>query len=110
MFGRGNRCRWWYRMTGMPGWLGFGYRPMYGQFMPMGYPQQAPMTYPKMTPEDEIRMLEEDEQILEDELKMLEDEKKMHENDLNQVRERIKELKKKNESGRMKGTTKKGGA
>jgi len=94
MFGRGNRCRWWYRMTGMPGWMRFGYGHIYNPFMPMGYPQQAPMTYPKMTPEDEVRMLEEEQQILEDELKMLEEEKKMRENGLNQIIERIKELKK----------------
>lgn len=92
-YGRGNRYRWWYRTTGMPGWMRFGYLPMYNPFIPMGYPPRVSMAYPTMTPEDEIRMLEEEEQVLEDELQMLEEEKKMREDGLKQIRERLKELK-----------------
>jgi hypothetical protein len=85
-YGRGHRHRWWYRATGMPGWMRYGYDPTYDPRYdpreydyppeeippmsppPMGYPPYLPMRQPRWSPEDELRMLEEEEQMLGEEL------------------------------------------
>jgi len=83
-YGRGNRYRWWYRATGLPGWMRFGYPPYMMryppfEYPPVDYPSSWPI-YPEMTPEDELNMLEEEKQMLEDELEA--------------IKERIEEIKK----------------
>ena len=85
-YGRGHRHRWWFRMTGIPGWMRYGYYPrfvprydskeyeyppdevppMYPP--PMGYPPDMPMRQPSWSPKDELKMLEEEEQMLQEEL------------------------------------------
>ena len=88
-YGRGNRHRYWYRRTGMPGWMRFEHDPRYDprgydyppppeempptEPVPMGYPPGRPMPYQRWTPEDELRMLEEEESMLEDGLKAIKD-------------------------------------
>lgn len=81
-YGRGRRHRWWYRRTGIPGWMRFGDDPGFDQgYDPREYdylsgeipplrspPFVPPMSQPRWTPEDELKMLEEEEQMLEDEL------------------------------------------
>ena len=65
-YGRGNRYRWWYRATGLPGWMRFGMLPPWNPwFTPWGMPPWYPEEIP---PEEELRMLEEERQMLEDEL------------------------------------------
>ena len=62
-YGRGNRYRWWYRLTGMPGWMRWGYPgPWFYPPVPgWGYPEDIP-------PEEELEMLEEERRMLEDQL------------------------------------------
>ena len=62
---RGRGYRWWFRATGLPGWMRFGY---------MGYPPFPPawppfhLGYYEPSPEEELQMLEEEKQFLEQEL------------------------------------------
>ena len=97
-YGRGRRHRYWYRMTGMPGWMrerfGPWYDPRYGPGYdvippeemppfhppPAGYPPYVPMREPRFAPKDELRMLEEEEQMLTE--------------DLEEIKKRIEELRK----------------
>ena len=97
-YGRGRRHRWWYRETGLPGWMRYGYDPRYGPRYdpreyeyapdeilpmyqpPMGKPPYMPMRQPRWSPEDELKMLAEEEQMLVDELE--------------EIKKRMKELKK----------------
>jgi len=60
----GRGYRWWFRLTGLPGWMRFGYYP------PWVYARgfAPPYVEPTLSPEDELRMLEEEKQILEDQL------------------------------------------
>ena len=78
-YGRGNRYRWWYRATGLPGWMRFGYPPYMMGYPPVENPPGWPI-YPEMTLEDELKMLEEEKQMLEDELEA--------------IKEKIEEIKK----------------
>lgn len=111
-YGRGNRYRWWYRMTGKPAWQRFGDDPRYDsrfdprnrdfddyppeeipplvppprEPIPERYPPYRPMPYhpyQRWTTNDELRMLEEEEKMLEDEL--------------NEIKKRIEDLKKEKE-------------
>lgn len=66
-WGRGFGWRWWWRVTGLPGWMRWGYPEF-------GYP---PYTY---QPEDELRFLEAMREDLEAELE--------------DIKKRIEELKK----------------
>jgi hypothetical protein len=66
-YGRENRYRWWYRATGLPGWMRFGYPPGIW-YPPVDYPVDWPISYPELTKKDELRMLEEEKQMLEDKL------------------------------------------
>ena len=76
-YGRGNRYRWWYRATGLPGWMRWEFvRPCYPWFTPWSMPPWYPEEIP---PEEELRMLEEERQMLEDELE--------------EIKKRIEELK-----------------
>ncbi|HEC80895.1 MAG TPA: hypothetical protein ENI42_00505 [Thermoplasmatales archaeon] len=80
-YGRGNRYRWWYRTTGLPGWMRQSYPPMWQPFM--GYP---PTWYPEPSAEEELRLLEEEKKMLEDELKEIE-------RRIEEVKKEIKEVK-----------------
>lgn len=76
-YGRGYRYRWWYRATGLPGWMRWG--PMYP--FPAYPPYGVPPWYPEeIPPEEELRMLEEERAMLEEELE--------------EIKKRIEELKK----------------
>lgn len=88
-YGKGRRHRWWYRKTGMPGWMTnrYGpwddprYEPGYDMIPPedmpplyppsMGYPPYMPRREPTLSPRDELKMLEEEEQMLGEELEEL---------------------------------------
>ncbi len=39
--GRGNRHRWMYKMTGLPGWIRFGFSPGWADRSPTGLPPAA---------------------------------------------------------------------
>ncbi|RLF36291.1 MAG: hypothetical protein DRN08_01580 [Thermoplasmata archaeon] len=77
-YGKGNRYRWWYRLTGLPGWMRFSYP--YMTYPLWGYPPFEHIPYTRISPEDELQMLEEERQMLEDELE--------------EIRRRIEEIKK----------------
>ncbi|HDM25257.1 MAG TPA: hypothetical protein ENG24_01510 [Thermoplasmatales archaeon] len=70
-YGRGYRYRWWYRATGLPGWMRFGYPPHVMWYPPVDYPGSWPMMYPEINPEEELHMLEEERQMLEEELEAI---------------------------------------
>ena len=80
-YGRGNRHRWWYRATGLPGWMRDDYSPVGHPLT--GYP---PVSYPKPSAEEELRLLEEERNMLENELREIE--KRIEE-----VRKELKEVK-----------------
>lgn len=123
----GHRYRWWYRMTGLPGWMRFGFSPgwfgrspyglgpaaqylMYGNWPTpqMNYywqtgqvPMAAPTNYPQipgyLTPYDPYATAP---ITSEQELDMLKGQAEMLEDELDGIKNRIKELEDKNEGAR----------
>jgi len=73
----GRGYRWWFRLTGLPGWMRFGF---YSPWMYTRGPA-PPYAEPSLPPEEELRMLEEEKQMLEDQLE--------------EIKARIEELKRK---------------
>ena len=65
-YGRGNRYRWNYQMTGLPRWgrgpMPYGRYPMYPPEMMYPYPDPGmmPYGYPEISKEDELAMLEDE--------------------------------------------------
>ena len=72
-YGRGNRYRWIYRQTGIPGWARGRYQ-IYGPgqppevMYPYSEPGMMPYGYParmRIDPEEEIRMMEQELEMME---------------------------------------------
>lgn len=75
-YGRGNRYRWIYRMTGLPRWARGPFpfiRPAFPPEMiyPYPYAGMVPYGYPEITEEEELAMLEEELAQLEEEREYL---------------------------------------
>ncbi|HEC79462.1 MAG TPA: hypothetical protein ENI34_10055 [candidate division WOR-3 bacterium] len=98
-----HRYRWWFRLTGLPGWLRMGfspgwfgynpYQPAVNQFFPQPapqpvqntppfYPDYAPYGAAPITPEQELNILKGQAEVLEDELQGIRNEIKELEKEL----------------------------
>lgn len=70
----GHRHRWWYRLTGLPGWMRFGFSPGWVGRSFLGFPMPGfptpydPYGAAQITPEQELDMLKGQSEVLEDEL------------------------------------------
>lgn len=93
-YGRGNRYRWIYRQTGVPGWARgrypFGPRMPPEMLYPHPNPEMDPYWYPprmEIDPKEEIEMMELD-------LEMMEREREAISEDIESLKKEIEKIKK----------------